>query len=458
MTKKLTFLYGLLLIGITTLNAQNTNECNAKLSIFHENVKAKKYNAAYEPWLYVRSECPNLNIAIYSDGEKILKHKIKTSANDEKLIFLQDLMTLWKERRHYFTNRTPEGEYEAKICQLRYDYKDELGIDDDQLYNCFNNVYKKDSETFTHPKSLYSYFSLTVDLFDAGKKTDVELFNTYDDINEKIQDEIQNYSDNLNSLLEKLNREELLTNREKSSKSSYESYLENYTLINENISAKLDIRAKCDNLIPLYKRDFEANKIDAIWLKRSVSRMYHKECTEDPLYEKLVKQYVEISPTADTNIYMATILIKKNKKAEAFKYLEEAYGLESDSFKKSKLAIRIGVILKSQNQYSKARIYFKDAIRLNPSNGNPHLLIAEMYNLSANNCGEDNFYKRAVYWLAAKEAKKASKIDPKLKKKVNQYVANYEAKAPTKQEIFLRDMSGKTVEIGCWINLSIVVH
>jgi len=72
-------------------------------------------------------------------------------------------------------------------------------------------------------------------------------------------------------------------------------------------------------------------------------------------------------------------------------------------------------------------------------------------------CGKDNFHQRAVYWLAAEEAKKASRVDPTLQSSVKAYVDNYLAKAPTKEEIFLSGLAGKTIKIGCWINRSIKV-
>jgi hypothetical protein len=457
MTIKTALFCAILIIGTSLMNAQKDLECKTKLSLFHEAVKAKKYDAAYEDWSFVRTNCPDLNIAIYSDGEKILKHKIKNTKGNKKLEILEDLIVLWKTRSQYFSKKTRNGEYAAKACQIKYDNNELFGESKEELYNCFNDAFKADSKTFTHPKSLYSYFSLMVDLFDKDKKTNAELFNAYDDITEKIQDEIQNYSEKLNPLLDKQEKEELLTEKEKKNKSVYESYLKNYALIQTNIDAKLSVRAVCDNLIPLYTKDFETYKNNAVWLKRAVSRMYHKECTEDPLYEKLVRQYVAISPSADTNVYMATILIKKNKTSEAFKYLEEAYQLETDTYKKSKLANRIGIILKDKRLYTRARNYFNNALKLNPSNGKPHLLTADMYNDSAKNCGKDNFYKRAVYWLAAKEAKKASRKDPTLQKLVKQNVANYEAKAPTRKEIFERIMAGKRIDIGCWIKSYVIV-
>ncbi|EDP72575.1 hypothetical protein FBALC1_15777 [Flavobacteriales bacterium ALC-1] len=457
MIRTITLLCAIFLIGTSLMNAQKELECKTKLSDFHEATKVKKYDTAYEPWLYVKNNCPNLNLATYADGEKILKHKIKVSKGDEKKRFIEDLLSIWELRYQYFASSTPKGEYDVKSCQLRYDYKNELDKSKEELYSCFNEAFEADKKTFTHPKSLYSYFSLMIDLFDEGKKTDEELFNTYDDITEKIQGEIQNYSEKLNFLVEKLDRNESLTKKEKSKRASYESYLKNYKIIQDNINAKSDARAVCENLIPLYTKNFKANKNDAVWLKRTVSRMYHKKCTEDALYETLVKQYDKVSPSADTKIYVATVLLKKGKDEEAYKYLEEGYHLETRPYKKSNLAIRIGVILKNKKQYSRARTFFLDALKLNPSNGKPHLLIAGMYNDSAKNCGKDNFYQRAVFWLAAKEAKKASRVDPTLQKLVNQSVANYEAKAPTREEIFIKDMAGKTIKIGCWINRSIVV-
>ncbi|WP_282041767.1 hypothetical protein [Winogradskyella flava] len=322
MTRKSTIFYAIFLIGIGNTNAQKDLECKTKLSMFHEPAKAKKYDVAYEPWLYVKTNCPDLSLATYADGEKILKHKIENTKGDEKKRFVEDLLELWKARQNYFSSNTPKGEFGAKGCQLLYDHKDELGKSKAELYNCFTDVFNTDKETFTHPKSLYTYFSLMVELFDGGKKADAELFNTYDDINEKIQTEIQNYSEKMNVLISKIESGKTLNQKEDNQKKVYESYLKNYTLIQDNIDAMVSRRANCDNLIPLYSRGFEVHKKDSIWLKRAVSRMYHKQCTEALLYENLVKQYDEIAPSADTKVYVATVLLKKGKNKDANQYLE----------------------------------------------------------------------------------------------------------------------------------------
>ena len=80
-----------------------------------------------------------------------------------------------------------------------------------------------------------------------------------------------------------------------------------------------------------------------------------------------------------------------------------------------------------------------------------------MYASSANNCGDTNFDKRAVYWLAADEARKAARVDPTLSKAAGQSIANYMAKAPQKAEIFSSGRAGQTIKINCWIGASVTV-
>src|SRR5690606_21341781 len=148
---------------------------------------------------------------------------------------------------------------------LMYEYKDALGKTNAELYDCFDAAYKADKATFTHPQSLYTYFSLMVDLYDAGTKPAEDLFNKYDDIVEKIEEEVKNYSEKLNELINKQEAGTALTGREEQYKASYESNLANYDLISAGIDQKLGERANCENLVPLYEKGFEQNKTNALW-------------------------------------------------------------------------------------------------------------------------------------------------------------------------------------------------
>ncbi|NNC49450.1 MAG: hypothetical protein HKO01_02825 [Flaviramulus sp.] len=457
MKNKITLLLAVLFIGLNISFAQQDEESMTKLSIFHEYVKSKNYDAAYEPWMDVRKRAPKFNNAIYVDGEKILEHKIDNSSGSEKVAFINDLLSLWEERAIHFANKTPEGEYAAQACQLMYDNKDILNKSTEDLYACFDSAYQADKDTFTNPKSLYTYFSLMVELYDSGKKPAADLFNKYDDVVEKVEDEVENYSTRLNKLIEKEDSGTALTKKDGKYKRYYESYLKAYDQIASGIDEKLGTRANCENLIPLYKKGFDENKTNSVWLQRAAGKMSEKECTDDPLFFDLVNAYHELSPSANSAYYLGILKDKEGKSSEAISFYKQAISLETDSFKKSKLNNRIGLKLKARGSYGQARGFFREALKLNPSNGRPYLSIAAMYASSANNCGETNFDKRAVYWLAADEARKASRVDPTQSSNASKSVANYLAKAPQKSEIFSSGRAGQTINIGCWIGSSVTV-
>jgi tetratricopeptide (TPR) repeat protein len=457
MKTRITLILAALFISVNVSFAQQDEECMNNLTIFTDYYKSKRYDEAYEPWMKVRNKCPKFNRAIYAYGEKILEHKIENTSGSEKVAFIKDLEVLWDKALEYFPANYKLGEVLADKVQLMYDYRKELGATDRQIYDEADKAYKQDLKNFTNPKALYIYFSAIVDLYDVKQVPVQNVFDKYDDVNEKIESEIQNYAELLNKLVQKEENGQALTSKEEKYKNQYESYLEAYDKISGSIDAKLGILANCENLIPLYQKDFQQFKNDAVWLKRAVSRMYSKECTDDPLYVELVKAYDATAPSADTKYFVATVLLKQDKEKEAESYLKQAYDLESDPYKKGKLAERIASSLKSKGQYGQARGYYRESLKYNPSNGRPYLAIAAMYAASANSCGDDAFNKRAVFWLAIREAQKAGRVDGNLRSAVAQTVANYEAKVPTRAEIFTKGNQGQVIRIGCWIGDSVTV-
>ncbi|WP_274475188.1 tetratricopeptide repeat protein [Mangrovimonas aestuarii] len=457
MKTKLTFAFAIFFMGLSLGYAQQDEECMTKLSIFHEYVKAKNYDAAYGPWKDVREKCPKLNIATYSDGEKILEHKIENSSGAEQVANINDLLKLYDQRLENFPDKTKKGELLGDKAQLMYDYKKELGLSDMDVYNAFDKAFTVDKATFNNPKGLYTYFSLMVDLYDAKEKSAQDLFDKYDDVTEKVESEVGNYSEDLNKLIAKEEANTPLSSKEEKYKRYYESYLTNYDKISAGIDKKLGDRANCENLIPLYTKNFEANKTNAQWLQRAAGKMSEKDCTSDPLFFKLVHAYHELSPSANSAYYLGILKDKEGDSNGALKYYEQALSLEKDNFKKAKLNEKIGNKLKAKGSYAKAREYYRQSLKLNPSNGRPHLNIAAMYASSANNCGDTTFNKRAVYWLAADEAKKAGKVDPTLKSAAQQSVASYMAKAPQKGDIFSQGNQGQSIKINCWIGTTITV-
>ncbi|MFC0603005.1 hypothetical protein [Winogradskyella pulchriflava] len=451
MKTRITILFLALFASFNIGFAQQDEECMNNLSIFDSYVKSKKYDDAYGPWKIVREKCPKFNRAIYAHGEKILTHKIENSSGAEQVAHIKDLMKLYDQSREHFASKYDLGEILADKANLAYKYKTELNMTDEQVYNMFDEAYKKDAKNFTSAKGLYTYFSLAVDLFKSDKKPAQEVFDKYDDVNEIIENLIAGYTTQLNKYAEKEAAGTALTKKEERYRSSYESNIDAYeNQILGSMDKKLGDIANCEVLIPLYQKNFEENKSNGVWLQRAMNRMYSKGCKEDPLFLKLVEQKNSIEPTADTAFYLYLLTGEQ-------KYFDQTVQLETDPLKKAKLYKKLAQELKGKGSYGKARQYYMEALKLNPSDGSPYLAIAAMYAKSANNCGDSNFNKRAVFWLAANEAEKAGRVDGRLRSAAAQTANSYRASAPSKSDIFTEGNSGQTIKIGCWIGRSVTV-
>lgn len=446
-----------LIIASQKVNAQSNEECLQNLSIFAEFAKVKNYESAYGPWMAVRENCPKLNAAIYTYGERILKDRIKKEIDTEASKL--DLLKLYDQWAENFPSRkgvSKLGDIISKKAQGMLDYKT---ADLKEIYNTFDLAYTTDAKSFTNPKFLYNYFKT---MYDRYKQGDTEvtmelLFNKYEEVSEKFEVESTNLSKGLDVLLKKEEAGTALTSRETKRKRIYGVNSRAIGTFVSNLDAIIAKEATCENLIPLYQRNFEENKMDATWLKRAASRMDSKECSDDPLFVTLVEALHNLDPSADSAYYLGLLNDKKGNSNQALKYYEESIVLETDNYKKAKILFKIATKFKNAGRKSSARSYAQKALNFQPSMGRAYILISSLYASSANACGDTQFNKRAVYWLAAEVARKAGKVDASLKSYATKTAASYTGRAPSKTDIFTEGNEGAVIKFDCWINKSITV-
>ena len=439
------------LSGVAFSQAQNP-ECMTNLSIYAEHVKVKNYDAAYEPWKMVYETCPGINKANFSYGERILKGKIDKASGAEKQGYINDLLALYDKSLEFFPKDYTVAGVASDKASLLYDNK---MASDEELYNMLSNAFTQDRKDFDNPKALYLYFSSLVDLHKAGKKELQEVFDVYDDVTEQIEAENEKYLKQISTLLPK-EEAGTLTSKEKKRLRAYNSYSENYGKISGSIDSKLGALADCENLIPLYQKSFDAKKGDITWVKRAVGRMFSKECTDDPLFRKLFEAQLALEPSASAYLYGGTLKAKDGDNKGAIADFDKAAELETDPKRKSDILYKAATVARKFSK-SQARSYAQKAINASGSNGKAYLLIANLYASSANQCGSTPFEKRAVYWKAADMARRAGRVDPSLRGRASQSAASYDAKAPSKTDIFQSGMAGKTLSFPCWIGGSVTV-
>ena len=449
----------LILFTAPLFSQLSSDECLEQLSIFAESAKIKNYQAAYEPWKTVLDNCPKLSLATYQYGEIILKDFIKKSESEEdKSRYLNDLLSLYDQWANNFPERKGVRQI-GKIFSSKGQAMLDNGVKDKELiYDTFDYAFQNDPTSFTNPKSLAYYFQTGYDLYKAGSKINLEtLFEKYEELTEKFELLKTNISKNIDIILNKEESGTPLTSREARNKKIYDTNSNAVSAYLQLIDQLIAKEATCDILIPLYSKNFEENKNNPLWIRRAAGRLDGKDCSDDPLFVTLVEQLHSLEPSADSAYYLGILNDKQGNSEDALKYYQESVSLQTDNYKKANILYKIAVKFKNAGRRVSARNYAEQALSYQPSLGRAYLLIANMYADSANGCGDTQFNKRAVFWLAAQTAVKAGRVDASLKKISDRTAAAFNGRAPSKTDIFTEGNQGTSITFSCWIRRSVKV-
>ena len=292
----------------------------------------------------------------------------------------------------------------------------------------------------------------------TGKKELQDVFNLYDELIKKIEEQEVYRAKQAEPLLKKQEEGEKLNSSDARTLKNSEIYLSNFSKIKAGINGLLGERADCDNLIPLYNKDFDAKKTNVEWLQRAAKRLSAKDCTDDPIFFKLVEALHTAEPSAKSALYLGQLAAKDGKSAKALEYYNQSAELEDNNLDKARVYMKIAGNYKAKGSFSTARNYYKKALNFQPSLGVAYLQIASMYASSVNTCGDSAFNKRAVYWLAADYADRAGRVDPSIQSNASQTASSYRGRAPQKSDIFQEGVEeGSIIKIGCWIGESVRV-
>ncbi|WP_255362826.1 hypothetical protein [Tenacibaculum sp. MAR_2009_124] len=436
MMKKITYLLTgvLLFVAVNGVKAQAGQECNIKYNLFKGDVTNKKYDAAKTNLEYLLTNCPSLSVNIYKYGQRIAEN------NGDHVLAKR----IYEGRLANFPKKSPakvHGDY------ANYMYKNKLGTND-EIFGILDKAFKLGAKNMG-VKNILRYFELVVEKY---KDTDPQkVFDTYDEAVESVQEKLDDYGKRLKVLLPK---EEAGTLDSKEKKKLKVARVNSSSLgqVEGGLDALISKIATCERLIPIYTRDFEANKTNGVWLRRAVSRMYNKGCQEDPLFEKLASAYADATQSADAFNFVAGVLEKNGDKAGAADMRKKAFDLETDPLKKAKLKLREAQGVRG----SRGRALALEALKYDPNYGKAYLYIASLYQKSANSCGSDEFEKRMVYVAALNKAQKAQRVDPGCG--AGRYIRSYRANIPSKKLVFQKGVaSGSSHRVGCWIGETVRV-
>ena len=451
MKKRIILLTNLFLfLGLQVVNAQATQqECTIKYNLFKGDYQSKKYDDAFPNWMYLMDNCQKLSINVYKLGDKLAQVRFKDAADKTEAAAL--VKRVYLQRLENFPTKDPAKVHSDYATFL---VKNKLASDN-EVFDILQLAYSIDPNRMS-VKNIYRYFQ---GITDANKDTNPQkVFDTYDDVLESVGEKLIDYAKKLKVLNDKVDAGQKLDKKEKRNLRAYTINSKALGQVESGLDQIIIVLSTCDRLIPLYERDFEANKTNAKWLKRAVSRMFNKECTDDPLFEKLAIAYAEASPSADAYSFVAGVLAKKGDSSGAEQMRMKAFDLETDPFKKANFKLKFAQSAKKKGQKSKARQLAREAIALNPNMGRAYLFIASLYASSVNACGTNEFEKRMTYVAAYNKAVRASKVDPSISSVARKFTRNYKANFPSKKVIFTEGVNeGATFNVKCWINESVKI-
>ncbi len=441
-----------IVLSVPTVFSQDStnNDCTIKYNLFRGDYQEKNYDACFDNWMWCLENCPKLSVNIYKLGIKVTMHKLSKASAAEKSA-ARELV------ERVFTQRLEQKFKNEDIARIYSDlatFKASQGADEEEVFALLQKSFKINATSMS-PKNTFKYFDMILNEY---KDTDTQkVFDTYDEVGEGIELKRASYFKKINIINTKDST--TLSAKDKKNRSIYQQQLGVLVQVVGGLDAKLAAISTCERLIPFNKKNFEEFKGDAVWLKRAVSRMYNKECTEDPFYDTLVEAYVNADPSPDAYVFYAGILLKKSEDTKAMEYFKKAIDLETDSYKKAKNLLTVGQILSKKGRRSEARSYAYQALKSAPTMGKAYLLIAGMYAKSANSCGSDIVSKRMVYIAAYDKAIKAKSVDPSVSRLANRHIKNYLSNMPKKKDLFVAGIeAGSSFKIGCWIRETVRVR
>lgn len=439
-----------LFLGLHITKAQATQEeCTVKYNLFKGDYQSKKFDDAYPNWIYLMDNCPKLSINIYKLGDKLAQALYYKAADKSEMKAV--IGRIYSQRLENYPNVDPAKVHSDYATFLS---KNDLATDS-EIFSILELAYNIDP-TRMGVKNIYKYFQ---GVTDANKDSNLQkVFDTYDDVLESVADKLKDYAEKRKEINDKLELGQELNKKEKQKLRAYTINSKALGQVESGLDNIIISLSTCDQLVPLYSRDFETKKTDAKWLKRAVSRMFNKECTDDPLFETLAKAYAETSPSADAYSFVAGVLAKNGDAAGAEQMRIKAFELETDPLKKAKFKLKFAQSAKNRGQKLKARQLAEEAIALNPNMGRAYLFIASLYASSVNSCGTDEFEKRMTYVAAYNKAIRARNIDPSISSVARKFIRNYKANFPSKKVIFTEGVKvGDPFTVKCWINESVKI-
>ncbi|MBO6023784.1 MAG: hypothetical protein J6P83_02905 [Bacteroidales bacterium] len=446
-------------------------------------------------WREVFLNCPRSSQLIYTRGEKIMDYYIRSNPL-QKDAYIDTICMMMDNRAKYFPTDPKTGASQVANIMGRkglliYTYnknryeeaynvlKDAVALDPSQLQGAY----------------IDAYFKATIDMVNNNKAEKMAVINVYQELSEVVDNNIealveaasQEVSDPMGLTEEELiaawgtpdNVEESEENGVNTKSLSYgtivvgivngrvENFLDSNNeigkrfakntrniTINKGVKNNLDNLfspfASCEDLIKVFTAKMAETPDDVTLLKRITTILDKKDCTDSKLFLDAAVRLNELEPSPEASYNLGIKFFKDRKYSEAATFFDQATKTENND-RKYRAYRNLAFCYQNMGSLGRARDIARRAAQVDPTAGEPYLIIAQLYAASASQF-TDEVERGAVYCAAVDKCFKAKSIDPSVADRANRLIGSYTAGFPKAETIFFNDFSeGQTIHVGGWI-------
>jgi len=432
---------------------EDSVKCVTNFSLYRENYRqwrtsnfeneAIKYTI--EPWRYVFLNCPLASQNTYIDGSKIIEYLYNKAENEEvKSLYIDTLRLLYDNRIRAFGLDPSLGEgyiLGRKGLELLNYAPDNY----EEAYTIFERSVAL-SGNQSESAILYYYFLTSVRMVRESGADSTIIFDVYDIVSSAIDSNLKN----LQVELENNPAEAQRINRT----------ITSFQNVMANVENLFEPFASCENLVKIFAPKFKENPKDAVMLRKIISSLERKNCT-DPIYYSASEALYELEPTPESAFSLGRMYFRLEDYSKALRYLQEAtQGLE-DVNQKADAFMLLANIHRTQRNFPNARANALRVIELKPQDGSPWIMIGDLYAMSAASCGDNPVSSRAAYWAAVDKYNRARNVDSSESNvsTANSRIATYSVHFPAREDIFFYNFNiGDSYKVECWINETTIIR
>lgn len=486
--------------------------CVTSLSTYREYFKqweAAKYSKdavsmeMINAWREVFLNCPRSSQFIYTNGEKIMDYFIRTNPK-QKDAYIDTLNMLADTRAICFPNDPKSGasqiaNIKAKKGYLIYAYNPARY---EEAYNVLKEAVELDM-TQIQVGFLDSYFRAAADMVNNGKADKMTVIDVYQELSdvidynikemaplaaEELADPIGVSTDELiavwgepdqisdeyktkdvtlvdwhygdivvtvqNGFVESTfdPKKQIDKKYGKNTKS-----INNYKGVKNNIDNLFQPFASCEDLIKVFTAKMSENSEDVNLLKRITTILDKKDCTDSKLFLDASKKLYALEPSPEAAYNIGIQLFKDKKYGEAATYFEQATKAENND-RVYRAYRNLAMCYQNSGNFSKGREAARKASQVDPTAGEPYLIIGLLYAESSRQFSGD-LESKAVFWAAVDKFQKAKQVDSSVADRANELIRAYSQYFPPMETIFFNDYAeGQNYTVGGWIGESTTVR